>query len=323
MMEKERDANMARTKNRPLPTGRITMPQAGVFAGATCSLGTAILFNVGGLMPAAVALSTAALYTMVYTPMKVKSPYNTHVGSIAGSLPVLIGFSVAGVPLFGDLAPWTLFLLQTLWQFPHFYALAWLFRVDYSRAGYRMFPLTDETGHETAAMCRPYMMALAALPVAASALGVTSWMFAFSGVSLRLEFDLVGPDIIAGRSAPPSALAGLRMITVVPNLVYYRYGFARFSKSPSGASARRYFLHSVWYLGAMMGLFVLHAQRPHSKGEEKDSDERGSWFSHEIDFADWRTEFRAKIEKKWCIHDWLKLDPTVARELCPPRPASL
>ncbi|KAF4705381.1 Protoheme IX farnesyltransferase, mitochondrial, partial [Perkinsus olseni] len=110
MMEKERDANMARTKNRPLPTGRITMPEASMFAGVTCSLGTAILFNVGGPMPAAVALSTAALYTMVYTPMKVKSPYNTHIGSIAGSLPVLIGFSVAGVPLFGDLAPWTLFL---------------------------------------------------------------------------------------------------------------------------------------------------------------------------------------------------------------------
>ncbi|KAF4673573.1 Protoheme IX farnesyltransferase, mitochondrial [Perkinsus olseni] len=291
MMEKGRDANMARTKNRPLPTGRITMAQAGMFAGVTCSVGTAILFNVGGPMPAVVALSTSALYTMVYTPMKVKSPYNTHVGSIAGSLPVLIGFSVAGVPLFGDLAPWTLFLLQTLWQFPHFYALAWLFRVDYSRAGYRMFPLTDETGHETAAMCRPYMMALAALPVAASALGVTSWMFAFSGM--------------------------------VPNLVYYRYGFARFSKSPSGASARRYFLHSVWYLGAMMGLFVLHAQRPHSKDEDKDLDGRGSWFSHEIDFADWRTEFRAKIEKKWCIHDWLKFDPTVARELCPPRPAGI
>ncbi|KAF4654962.1 Protoheme IX farnesyltransferase, mitochondrial [Perkinsus chesapeaki] len=273
MMEKDRDANMARTKSRPLPTGAISIRDAGIFASVTCPV------------PAAVALSTAALYTMVYTPMKVKSPYNTHIGSIAGSLPVLIGFSVAGVPLLGDLAPFTLFMLQTLWQFPHFYALAWLFRCDYSRAGYRMFPLEDETGHQTAEMCRPYMLALAALPVVASAVGVTSWMFAFSGS--------------------------------VPNIIYYRYGFTKFAANPSNASARRYFLHSVWYLAAMMGFFVLHAQRPHRKGVEVIDGEGGGgvcrspWILHEIDMADWRTKFRSTLEKKWCIHDWLRFDSSV------------
>ncbi|EER03539.1 protoheme ix farnesyltransferase, putative, partial [Perkinsus marinus ATCC 50983] len=72
--------------------------------------------------------------------------------------------------------------LQTLWQFPHFYALAWLYRSDYSAAGYKMFPLDDDTGHKTAAMCLPYMVGLAVLPVVASGLGVTSWMFAFSAM---------------------------------------------------------------------------------------------------------------------------------------------
>ncbi|EEQ98911.1 conserved hypothetical protein [Perkinsus marinus ATCC 50983] len=192
IMEKERDGNMTRTKSRPLPTGRITTFEAGVFAALTCGVGNGILYSVGGAVPVIVALSTAALYTMVYTPMKTKSPYNTHIGSIAGSLPVLIGFSVAGVPLFADFAPWMLFMLQTLWQFPHFYALAWLYRSDYSAAGYKMFPLDDDTGRKTAAMCWPYMVGLAVLPVVASGLGVTSWMFAFSAMVVTAE----GGDVV-------------------------------------------------------------------------------------------------------------------------------
>merc|ERR1740117_2824791 len=105
-----------------------------------------------------------ATYAGLYTPMKVLTPYNTHMGAISGSLPTLMGFTAVcgGAGLVAS--PWAahaawIFAMQTLWQMPHFYALAWLHRADYIKGGYNMFPLTDDTGLATAAMSKNYLVA--------------------------------------------------------------------------------------------------------------------------------------------------------------------
>merc|ERR1719364_310293 len=94
--------------------------------------------------------------------MKRRTPYNTHVGAVAGALPVLMGYTAAGCSLLTP-HPWALFAFQTLWQFPHFYALAWLHREDYTRGGFKMFPMSM-TGEETASSssrtlaCLPFFL---------------------------------------------------------------------------------------------------------------------------------------------------------------------
>lgn len=227
-MEARRDAVMARTKNRPIPSGRITPAQAKRFALMSGLTGAGLLtIGAGGsLAPATIALSTIWLYVNVYTPMKTKSCYNTHVGAVAGSLPVLIGFACAqGFPVFLSPEPWVLLGLQTIWQFPHFYPLAWLYKEDYTKGGYTMFPLSDMSGLETAKMCAPYMVALGVLPFVASAAGATSWMFPISGS--------------------------------VVNALWTRQWW-NFYANPSKASARKYFLGSLSYLVAMLSLYVVH-----------------------------------------------------------------
>jgi protoheme IX farnesyltransferase len=203
----------------------------------------------------------------VYTPMKTQSPYNTHVGAIAGSLPVLIGFACAqGFPIFLSPEPWVLLGLQTLWQFPHFYPLAWLYREDYLKGGYKMFPLSDESGFETAKMCLPYMIALAGLPFAASALGATSWMFPISAS--------------------------------VVNGVWMKQWFDFYSK-PSKVLGKKYFLGSLWYLVAMLGLYVIHVE------EKEDSQ-----------VSRWRHSLKNRLTKI-CMHEREAEDPMVPATLCP------
>merc|ERR1712216_624318 len=193
LMEAHLDAKMRRTAGRPLvlgpeSPGGVSKATAQIFA-ATCSTaGFGVLALHANLATVAIAASTQAIYLAAYTPMKTRSPYNTHVGAVAGSLPTLLGFSAvlggsAATSLTSLLAwPWAphalwIFGMQTLWQMPHFYALAWLHRVDYKSAGYKMFPAEDPTGHATAKMCKPYLAALAMAPLASCAGGLTSWMF--------------------------------------------------------------------------------------------------------------------------------------------------
>jgi protoheme IX farnesyltransferase len=227
LIETRRDALMTRTRMRPLPTGQLSATEAKTFAISAFVAGTAALsFGCGSPMAAAIAGSTALLYAGVYTPMKVVSGYNTHVGAVVGSLPVLIGYAAAGVSM-TSLAPWTLFAIQTIWQFPHFYALAWLHKDDYKRGGYSMFPMNDISGQQTVRMCLPYMAALAVVPGISAALGATSWMFAISGL--------------------------------VPLAVWTKIGFLPFKTAPSKETARNFFLHSLWYILVMYGAFTIHA----------------------------------------------------------------
>lgn len=160
-LERRRDARMPRTANRPLAAGRLSNAEAIVFAAVTLAAGTVQLALLVNLACAGWALLTWALYVLAYTPLKTRSSLNTAVGAVAGALPVFIGWSATGTPL--DERALALALVLFLWQFPHFMAIAWLYRRDYAEAGYQMLTVVEPTGRQ--AGWQAVLAALALLPV--------------------------------------------------------------------------------------------------------------------------------------------------------------
>jgi len=143
-IEKKFDAAMERTQNRPLPTERIQVTTAYVSGFITCILGALFLWQKTNLLTMAIGVLTVALYAGVYTPMKRLTTLNTLVGAIPGALPPLIGWTAAQnhIGMGGVL----LFSLLLFWQLPHFLALAWMYKDDYRRGGFKMLSLVDESG---------------------------------------------------------------------------------------------------------------------------------------------------------------------------------
>lgn len=143
-LERFADAAMPRTANRPLAAGRMSLLEVGTFAGVTLIAGVGWLGLVAGPVAALWAFATWVLYCWVYTPLKYRSPINTAVGAVAGAMPIAIGWAAGGGSL--DLRVTGLFSVLFLWQFPHFMAIAWLYRKQYERAGMRMLTVVDGTG---------------------------------------------------------------------------------------------------------------------------------------------------------------------------------
>ena len=139
------DGKMRRTAKRPLPSGRIHLYLAVIFAGAMGVVGSVILSTEFGALPAAAGIATWLIYVMVYTPMKTRTAWNTTVGAIAGALPVLIGYTATGGTLVQPTG-WLLFGVLAAWQYPHFMAIAWMYRREYSEAGFCMTTTADPTG---------------------------------------------------------------------------------------------------------------------------------------------------------------------------------
>jgi len=187
--EREVDAAMLRTRGRPLPSGRIQPSQAVLFGLALVVLGTLLLgFGLPTMGAAVAAGSTAALYVLVYTPLKRRSSWNTIVGAIPGALPPLIGWLAARPEL--DAEACSLFLILFVWQLPHFYSIAFMYRDDYARGGMKMLPVIEPaagagrvTGWATfgtAALLLlvtplPYLVGSAGLVYAVGSMGLATW----------------------------------------------------------------------------------------------------------------------------------------------------
>lgn len=221
-LERFTDAQMARTADRPLPAGRLTSFQVIGFSAVTIVVGSAYLAFAAGLKTAALGLLTWAIYVWIYTPLKSRTSANTAVGAVAGALPMLLGWSAVGAPL--DLRAWSLFLIVFLWQFPHFMAIAWIYRRQYAAAGLQMLTVVDPSGLRPAAQA--IVAALALIPVS-------------------LVPGLLQP---AGEVYSAWALVlGLGQLAAAISF------FVQLSDS----SARRLLLASLVYLPAIMGLLVL------------------------------------------------------------------
>ena len=221
-LERDTDARMARTENRPLPAGRLTGSQVVAFGMIAITAGTVYLAACVGLVTAALGLLTWTLYVWVYTPLKRRTASNTAVGAAAGAMPVLMGWSAVGAPL--DLRAWALFMIVFLWQFPHFMAIAWIYRRDYSSAGLKMLSTVDPSGHRAGAQAM--IAALVLIPVSlVPCLSQPAGMFLVAwAIALGLAQLLCAVCFFVQKSEP---------------------------------AARRLLLASLVYLPAMMGLLAL------------------------------------------------------------------
>ncbi len=143
--EREIDSRMERTRRRPVTAGRVSPAAAAGFSIALGVMGTAYLCFFVGAVPALVAVATWLTYVPFYTALKTRSAWNTTVGAVSGALPILIGYTAAGGSL-GELRGWLLVGVMVAWQYPHFMAIAWLYRRQYAEAGFQMTTTVEPTG---------------------------------------------------------------------------------------------------------------------------------------------------------------------------------
>jgi protoheme IX farnesyltransferase len=221
-LERQRDGRMERTRGRPLPARRLTEREALTWGLTVALAGPVWLAMTVNLLTAGLAVLTQTLYLGVYTPLKTRSSLCTLVGAVCGALPPVMGWTGAT----GRIEPGALLLGATLfaWQIPHFMALAWLYREDYERGGFRMLPRLDPAGGITCLVVVLYSLVLIGLGPMLTLTGVAGWIYA--GGSLVVGMGLL--------------VMGLRL---------YR--------SRTRANARRVFLASLVYLPVVLGLMTV------------------------------------------------------------------
>jgi len=222
-IERDLDKLMRRTESRPLPSGRLSPSRALLFGSSLSGLAILYLALIFGWFTAMLGALTLISYLFVYTPLKTKTTLSTFLGAFPGAMPPFIGWVAARGRVTTE--AWILFGIIFLWQFPHFLAIAWMYRDDYARAGIRMLPVVEPEGRVTAQQIVSYTLLL--LPV--------SLMPAM--VNLAGSIYLVGAGVL-----------GL-------GFLYFSVR-AAIAKSPS--QARRLLLASVLYLPALFGLMVLN-----------------------------------------------------------------
>lgn len=209
--ERDLDARMLRTRNRPLPAGRMTSRAAAVFAISVSVIGTLYLFATVPPLAALLAFATLATYLFVYTPLKQKSTLCTLVGAIPGAIPPMIGWAAATGTLNVQAA--TLFVLMFVWQLPHFLAISWMYREDYGRAGFRMTSVEDADGSNTSRQAVLYSIALVPLTIAPLVVGLGDVLY---GVGSGLA--AVALLVSAIRFARLRTRAAARVVFAVSNL---------------------------------------------------------------------------------------------------------
>ncbi|MEZ4701331.1 MAG: heme o synthase [Rhodothermales bacterium] len=175
-LERELDKKMRRTADRPLPSGRITLPRAFLTAILLSASGLVLLYTMTNLITMLLAASTIGLYVLLYTPLKQHTKYNTLVGTLPGALPALGGWTAA-TGSFG-LGGWLMFAILVIWQLPHFLSLAWMYRKDYGRAGFKMLPVVEPDGWSTVFQVVLASAALLIASVLPSVFGFTGWLYA-------------------------------------------------------------------------------------------------------------------------------------------------
>ena len=227
LLERRSDALMPRTRNRPLPAGRLS-PDAALLIGFTLVVGgLACLYFLVNLFAATLAALTMATYLFAYTPLKRRTTLNTLVGAIPGALPPMIGWAAARGTV--DSGAWVLFAIMFCWQMPHFLAIAWLYREDYARAGFVMLPNLDETGEITGRQAANYSFSLLVVSLLPGVLGM-------AGRGYFLGAFLLGSGMI---------FCALRM-----------------QLAPSRRYARQLFFASIIYLPLLLVLLALGKSTP-------------------------------------------------------------
>lgn len=222
LLERDYDALMHRTENRPLPSGRLTPDSVLIIGGVLSVFGLLYLALTVNLLTAALGAITLISYVWIYTPLKRVTTLNTAIGAIPGAIPPLMGWTAARDDIAGG--GWALFAILFFWQLPHFLAIAWIYRDDYARGGFAMLPVFDPEGRRTASQALSHTLGL--LPVSLS----------------PFIFKLAGPAYLA------SALILGAIFTVAA---------FRFARELTVARARFLFFVSIIYLPLLLTALAL------------------------------------------------------------------
>jgi heme o synthase len=196
--ERAADAKMKRTQARPLPSGRISAGNALVFAILISVAGFIELFVEVNALTGWLGLFTLLSYLFIYTPLKQRSPHSTTIGAIPGAMPPLIGYAAASGTLTWD--AWILFAILFIWQFPHFYAIAWMYREDYERAGIRMLPVVEPDGESTARRILLYSLILIPISMVPKFLAMAGNLYLAGALALGLLFLYAGVRVSFDRT---------------------------------------------------------------------------------------------------------------------------
>ena len=196
--ERDADRCMRRTAARPLPAGRISPPSALAFGIALSIAGFLELWLGVNLLAGLIGVLTLLLYLFLYTPMKQRTWWSTTVGAVPGAMPPIIGYAAAAGTITGE--AWILFAILFLWQFPHFYAIAWMYRDDYARAGIRMLPVVEPDGRSTSRQIVVYGLALIPVSLVPAIVGMSGYVYGFGALLLGLWFLYAGVRVALDRS---------------------------------------------------------------------------------------------------------------------------
>ncbi len=215
--EWRRDARMDRTHFRPVPTGRIPFLHALRFGGICIATGLLILITGSGSLAASLGLIDAAIYVLVYTPLKPRTPLCTMIGAICGALPPMMGWAAAVGRC--DLGAWILGAMLFLWQIPHFLALAWLYRDDYEKGGFRVLPVIDRSGDLTARLAVLYSLASIPLAIASVRAGIGGRIFLAGAFALGAGLLLIGFRLMRRRTEARARALFFASIIYLPILL--------------------------------------------------------------------------------------------------------
>lgn len=209
--ERDVDARMHRTAGRPLPSGRLSLRAAAVFAAVISVTGIAYLALAVNLLTAGLAALTLASYVLLYTPLKRRTTLNTLIGAVPGALPIVGGWTAAG----GTIGPAVaaLFWILFLWQLPHFLALAWIYREDYRRGGLAMLSVSDPDGYHTGRMILLYAVALLPVSLLPTLLGVTGSLYFYGALLLGLAY--AGVSIAMTRATTTARAWRVFLVSIV------------------------------------------------------------------------------------------------------------
>lgn len=217
LREHRTDALMPRTANRPLPGGRITQREAAWFGLALSVLGTICLLVTVNALATSIAILSSVLYAGIYTPLKRYTALNTVVGAIPGALPPVIGW--AAITGTAPLEAWVLFLIVFLWQFPHFFAIAWLYRSDYEAAGLKMLPTSELGRRMTGMQVVSYTLALIAVSLVPAKIGMAGPLYFWGAIVLGVQFLIYGVRFLTSPSDPRAKSLMMASLVYLPMLL--------------------------------------------------------------------------------------------------------
>ena len=222
LLERDYDAKMRRTQDRPLPSGRLQPETVLLIGAASAAFGLIYLALAVNLITSVIGACCLVSYVFIYTPLKRVTWLNTAIGAVPGALPPLMGWTAARGELSGE--GWALFAILAFWQLPHFLAIAWIYREEYARAGFKMLPVIDPQGHRTGRQAVSHTLGL--LPVSLA----------------PFLFNLTGPMYLVG--------------ALILGFIFLWFAI-QFSRHLTVPRARQLFYVSILYLPLLLVLMVL------------------------------------------------------------------